>query len=113
MQAMSEQTQQQGAIPAWSLGWRLNRALSHADISVQEMADELGVARSTISRWVNDHGTEPRAVYVKQWALRTGVDYRWLMGSTPADVLPRLDSDQQPADYTGGYVTRLPLRKAA
>lgn len=75
------------AVPEWTLGWRLQRALAHADMTTQTMADELGVTRSTISRWTNDHGAPPRAIYVKQWALRTGVPYEWLAYGT-ADSTP-------------------------
>jgi transcriptional regulator with XRE-family HTH domain len=65
-------------IPEWTLGWRLQRALAEAGVSVQEMADELGVSRGTISRWCNDHG-EPSRGYLKLWSLRTGVDHDWLV----------------------------------
>lgn len=82
---MSTNVSPQTLIPEWTLGWRMQRALAHAGISVQQMADELGVARSTISRWVNDHGTPPRAVYVKMWAMRCGVPHEWLAtGQAPA-----------------------------
>lgn len=65
-------------IPQWTLGWRLQRALAHAGMRSDQMGQELGVTRTTISRWVNDHGAPPRAIYVRQWALRTGVPYSWL-----------------------------------
>lgn len=86
---MSEMRSPTSAVPAWTLGWRLQRALSHAGIGTQEMADEMGVARSTISRWVNDHGAPPRQAFVKQWALRCGVPYEWLSeGVEPQDPTP-------------------------
>jgi transcriptional regulator with XRE-family HTH domain len=65
-------------VPDWTLGWRLQRALSHAGISVQEIADVLQVSRTTISRWINDKGAPPRPIYVKEWSLKCGVDYGWL-----------------------------------
>lgn len=68
-------------IPPWTLGWRLQRALAHAKMTTSEMADELGVSRSTISRFVNDGGPV-RAAYLKQWALRCGVPYEWLVSET-------------------------------
>lgn len=72
------------AVPALTLGWRLQMALDHADVKVQEMADELGYARNSLSRWMHDEG-EPRDVVVKQWALKCGVPYEWLRyGITPA-----------------------------
>lgn len=73
-------------IPAWTLGWRLQRALAHADLTTTDIADELGISRSTVSRWTNDHGAAPRAAYVKQWALRCGVPYEWLIsGQEPSN----------------------------
>src|SRR6266705_6716894 len=69
-----------GTVPEWTLGWRMQRALAHAGMSVEQMAGELGVSRSTISRWLNDRGAAPRAAYLKLWALRTGVPYGWLRG---------------------------------
>ena len=90
-------------IPALTLGWRLQMALRHGGVSVQEMADELGMARNSLSRWLGDRAV-PRAIFLKAWALRTGVPYQWLAtGETGDDPggsgeLPRLDSNQQPSD---------------
>jgi transcriptional regulator with XRE-family HTH domain len=78
------QTAAAHVVPDWTLGWRLQRALAHAEVSVEDMAGELGVTRSTISRWMHDRGAPPRPIYVKQWALRTGVSQEWLLsGSSP------------------------------
>jgi transcriptional regulator with XRE-family HTH domain len=71
------------AIPEWTLGWRLNRALKHAGISAADMAADLGISRATVSRWINDHGAPPRVGYVKLWALRTGVSTEWLLEGVP------------------------------
>jgi transcriptional regulator with XRE-family HTH domain len=72
----------EGAIPEWTLGWRLNRALGHAGMSTQEMADYLGLSRGMISRFVNDRGRAPRIGYVRLWAERTGVSLQWLLDGT-------------------------------
>ena len=71
--------QPDGEIPEWTLGWRLNRALAHAGISAADMAEDLGVSRATVSRWINDHGAPPRVGYVKLWALRCGVSLEWVL----------------------------------
>ena len=76
---MSEQPET-GFMPDWTLGWRMQRALAHAEVSVEEIAEEIGVSRSTVSRWLNDRGMPPRPGYIKLWALRTGVDHGWLIG---------------------------------
>src|SRR5260221_14572931 len=71
--------QPDGEIPEWTLGWRLNRALAHAGISAADMAEDLGVSRATVSRWINDHGAPPRVGYVKLWAMRCGVSLEWVL----------------------------------
>lgn len=75
---MSEMTQ--GDVPAWTLRWRLQRALAHGGVSIDEMAAELGVSRQTVSRWLNEHGS-PKRGYLKLWALRCGVPLGWLTGA--------------------------------
>lgn len=111
---MSEPAMQQrrDEIPPWTLGWRLQRALSWADMTTEGMAAELGVARSTVSRWCNDKGRPTRG-YLKLWALRTGVPLDWLMGE--ADV-PRSDHQRSHwcAEHQPGTVELAspPLRKA-
>lgn len=74
---MSQPTYQTGTIPPETMGWRLQRSLAFADVSVEQMAAELGVSRSTVSRWLNDRGT-PSLGYLKVWALRCGVPLDWL-----------------------------------
>ena len=83
------------AVPGWTLGWRLQRALDWAGVTVQEMAEELDVSRSTVSRWCNDHGAPPRAIYLRAWATRCRVPMIWLQYGD--DGLPRADSNRQSA----------------
>ncbi|MDQ1535864.1 MAG: Bacteriophage repressor helix-turn-helix domain [Actinomycetota bacterium] len=64
-------------IPELTLGWRLKMALGH--MTGQDMADALEVSRTSVSRWMSGRGTPPKSVYVKQWALITGTDMRWLL----------------------------------
>jgi transcriptional regulator with XRE-family HTH domain len=95
-------TTHQGQIPAWTLGWKLKRALDHAGLSAQEMAAELGVHVGTVSRWMNDRET-PRRAYVMAWALRCGVSFGWL---TETDVMPIQQVDisghtRRPAGLSG------------
>ena len=70
-------------VPEITLGWRLQIALAHAGMGHQQMADILGVSRSTISRWLHDEGARPRAAFLKQWALACGVPFEWLDSDTP------------------------------
>lgn len=76
------QTPQEAVVPEWTRGWRMNRALSYAGMHIEQMADELGVSRSTISRWVNDKGPVKK-IYLNQWALRCGVPLEWLETGAP------------------------------
>lgn len=92
---MSEQTLE-AVVPEWELSDRLRKALTHAGISSSEMAEYLEVTRHTISNWINGH-TRPRPAELKMWALRTGVDYRWLVSGIERPVS---DDFGPPADYT-------------
>lgn len=104
-------------IPEWTLGWRLQRSLAHGSVAVQAMADHLGVSRSTISRWLNEHGAPPKAAYLKQWALRCGVPYEWLRtGHGPTGPTTPGDQGVSPSAHIANRtaeVTHLPFRSAA
>lgn len=65
-------------IPAWDLGDRLHKALRHSKVGVQEMADYLGVTRTSVGNWINGRN-KPANPALKLWAMRTGVDYEWLI----------------------------------
>jgi transcriptional regulator with XRE-family HTH domain len=67
------------AVPSWDTADRMRKSLRHADVGVQEMADYLGVARNTVSTWINGR-IEPSQQTLRLWALRTGVSYEWLAG---------------------------------
>jgi transcriptional regulator with XRE-family HTH domain len=57
----------------------MRKALREADLGVQEMADYLGVTRSTVSTWINGR-IPPSTQTLRLWALRTHVSYEWLAG---------------------------------
>ncbi len=83
---------------------RVRKALHISGYSGNDLADSLGVARSTVTNWMNGH-THPRRRDVQGIAEFTGVPVEWLeTGKTPTEsldgegyALPRLDSNQQPA----------------
>jgi transcriptional regulator with XRE-family HTH domain len=102
---MTELATQRPEVPPWTLGWRLLRALAWAGLTAEQMADELGIHRTTVSRWTHDRG-RPTKGYLKLWALRCGVPYEWLVSG---EGLPRLDSNQQPAGSVDGPVTTAEL----
>jgi transcriptional regulator with XRE-family HTH domain len=64
-------------VPEFDLADRMRKALRTADIGVQEMADYLGVARNTVSTWINGR-ISPNRQTVRLWAMRTGVPFEWL-----------------------------------
>lgn len=49
--------------PRWSVGDEIRKARRNAQLEQADLADLLGVARSTISGWENDH-SEPS---ISQW----------------------------------------------
>lgn len=75
-------------IPEMTLGWRLKLSLAQADMGQQEMADELGVSRATVSAWLNDRGAPPRKGFMKLWAMRCGVPLEWLTGGDAGIRIP-------------------------
>lgn len=85
------------AIPAFTLGDRLTKARSTAGISVQEMADRLGVSRNTISNYEAERTRPPLAVLIL-WSQFCEVPEWWLLGDRPPGgtitsgypVVPRL-----------------------
>jgi len=96
------------AVPSWDLADRMRKSLRHADIGVQEMADYLGVARNTVSTWINGR-IEPSTQTLRLWALRTGVDYPWLAGSRD---FKRRGASRSALIYTFAF-TPFPSRFAA
>lgn len=96
---MTAPQQTPNQVPEWTLGWRLQRALAHAGISAEEMGESLGVTRSTVSRWMHDRGGPPRKIYVRHWAMRTGVSYEWLSGDDDIN-----DEQETASRLNRGYV---------
>lgn len=90
-------------VPQWDTADRMRKALRESGVGVQEMADYLGVARNTVSTWINGR-IDPSTQTLRLWALRCGVDFGWFTGdmtmprpSIRASGLPHLDSNQEPA----------------
>ena len=67
---------------------RFRKSLNVTEITVQEMADYLGVSRGSVGNWINGR-VEPSLQTTRLWALRTGVPYLWLEhGDEPAPAPP-------------------------
>jgi transcriptional regulator with XRE-family HTH domain len=69
-------------IPEITLGWRLRMAMERAGLKAEQMAEELGVHRGTITRWTHDIGKPPRPIYLQRWADLCKVSYAWLSGGS-------------------------------
>ena len=63
--------------PAWDLADRMRKALRHSGIGAQEIADYLGVSRTSVSSWINGRIT-PSTQTLRLWALRCDVPFDWL-----------------------------------
>jgi transcriptional regulator with XRE-family HTH domain len=74
------------AVPEWDVADRLRKSLRVAGIGVAEMADYLGVSRTSVSNWINGR-IAPSIQTLRLWALRCGVSYPWLL-SGEAQPLP-------------------------
>lgn len=64
-------------VPEWTLADRLSKARRHAGLEQPELADMIGIARSSLSAYENGHRT-PRRPVLLSWALATGVPLEWL-----------------------------------
>lgn len=69
-----------GAIPPLTLGRRLNIAMEFAEVSREQMANEIGVDPATVSRWTHDQFKRPpMRVALQAWARLCGVRESWLI----------------------------------
>ena len=106
-----------GNIPEIVLRHRLRIAREEAGLSVQGLAERMGVARNTVGNAEAGKGT-PRKVVLNAWALATGVDIHWLeTGKAPdqggpdgGDECPQPGSNRRPADYKSVVLT-MPVRQ--
>ena len=78
----------QGSIPKVELRHRLLIAREYAGLEQGELADRMGVSRSTISSAENGKG-HARRTTLNAWALACGVPVTWILtGQPPADPDP-------------------------
>jgi transcriptional regulator with XRE-family HTH domain len=91
------------AVPTFTLGDRLAKARSLAGISAQEMANQLGVSRNTISNYENDRTTPPRSVVIL-YAELCDVPEWWLLGEpiTKSGTIERYKSGRTASGVTDG-----------
>jgi transcriptional regulator with XRE-family HTH domain len=102
----------------FDLADRMRRALRISDLGVQEMAEYLGVARTTVSNWINGR-IVPSKQSLRLWAIRTGVPFGWLeTGRAPInddggpESYTTRDLNPEPADSASALVIAFPIRLA-
>ena len=66
-------------VPQWTLGDRMRKARETAGLKQTDMAEDLGIGRSSIINYESGRAQPPRPVLVA-WALRCAVPYEWLTG---------------------------------
>ena len=78
---MTSDTEQGAAIPTWDVTDRMRKALRTADLGALEMADYLGVSRTSVSSWINGR-IRPSTPVLRLWAMRCDVPFEWLRDGT-------------------------------
>ena len=74
-----------GRVPEWTIADRARKARETAGMNQGELAQAMGVARSTVQR-IEQGVAEPTRTRVIAWSFATGVDLNWLeKGETPAE----------------------------
>ena len=104
---MSEQPSH-SAIPAWDLADRMRKGLRVSGVSVQQMADYLGVMRNTVGTWINGRN-HPSPQTLRLWAMRCGIDHQWLVHGTVENHVPAARAVADPGLNNAGYTARLVL----
>lgn len=85
-------------VPEWELCDRLRRSLRLLpDIDNTEIAEIMGVQRTTVSTWLSGRRKPSRAVLMV-WADMTGVDLAWLEHGNADELRARRDSNPKPSD---------------
>lgn len=95
--------QHEAAVPEWDLADRMRKSLRHAGVDVQQIADYLGVSRTSVSAWINGR-IRPSKRTLMLWAIRCGVPFSWLTEGTP---------DRAKAGARSGNLRFLTLLRAA
>lgn len=83
-------------IPEWTTGDRMRKARRHAQIRTDEMAEQLGCSRTTITNYESGR-SEPTGATLIAWATLTGVELDWLRGCETI----RYHIDDEPLPFAG------------
>lgn len=87
----------------FELRHRLALTLEVSGMSVQEMADHLGVSANTVGNYTSGR-TAPKRPVLVMWAMRTGAPLEWILtGEDPTDPT----NEKTPTRGGGGLGPRL------
>jgi transcriptional regulator with XRE-family HTH domain len=89
-------------VPVFTVYDRLRKAREHASLEQVDLAEAIGVSRSTVVNYENGRTSEDRLkqLYLKQWAMACGVDLGWLLTGEAA-VEPDADPIEAMKDRRG------------
>lgn len=110
LQPMSEMSEH-SRVPAWTLGWRLKRALAEGGVAAGDMADYLGYSKAQVSRYLNDKGEPPRAQVLRLWAMHCGVPFDWLAYGSEVGPVDPGGQDLSPTRWLHGRVVDIRTRR--
>ena len=86
-----------GIIPTFTIHDRLRKAREAAGLDQVQLADIIGMSRTSVSNYETGVMAKPRKIVVNAWALATGVPVQWL----ETGVAPAPGDDGAPAGGAG------------
>ena len=102
-----------GGFPfAFDMADRLDKAMRVAGLTREDMAEALDVSVGTVGNYRSGR-TEPSKLQIKEWAVRTGAPFEWLLtGHEPSDPTNRRISVPKVAGSipVGGTIIQFPSR---
>lgn len=72
---MSQQTV--WSVPTWTVGDRLRKAREDAELSQNQLADEIGISRRSVSTY-EASASPPKLPVLLAWSFRTHVPMEWI-----------------------------------
>lgn len=87
---------------------RIRKALRVADVSVQEIAEVVGINRNSVSAWINGRG-KPSEAHMTKIAMRTGAPKQWLLTGELNEGSPSPSGDGLPVESLHTESNRRPF----
>lgn len=104
-------------VPTFSMGDRLRKARELTGLDQEQFAEKVGFSRGTVSNYERSTTEKRKPLYVRQWAMATGVPLEWLETgtgpvTTPPDGGKRATKDAELARLTERKRRAAPSRSA-